>query len=58
MEQQLAGEASAEAAVTDLAVEAVTTPPPPPPDLTAAAFFDVDNTLVHGSSLEIGRAHV
>ena len=24
---------------------------PPPPDLTAAAFFDVDNTLVHGSSL-------
>ncbi len=26
-------------------------PPPPPPDLTAAAFFDVDNTLVHGSSL-------
>ena len=27
------------------------TPPPPPPDLTAAAFFDVDNTLVHGSSL-------
>jgi HAD superfamily hydrolase (TIGR01490 family) len=49
--QQLAGEASAEAAVTELAVEAVTTPPPPPPDLTAAAFFDVDNTLVHGSSL-------
>ncbi|KRD05501.1 hydrolase [Mycobacterium sp. Root265] len=27
------------------------TPLPPPPDLTAAAFFDVDNTLVHGSSL-------
>jgi HAD superfamily hydrolase (TIGR01490 family) len=27
------------------------TPPPPPPDLTAAAFFDVDNTLVQGSSL-------
>lgn len=25
--------------------------PPPPPDLTAAAFFDVDNTLVQGSSL-------
>lgn len=24
---------------------------PPPPDLTAAAFFDVDNTLVQGSSL-------
>jgi HAD superfamily hydrolase (TIGR01490 family) len=28
-----------------------TLPPPPPPDLTAAAFFDVDNTLVQGSSL-------
>jgi HAD superfamily hydrolase (TIGR01490 family) len=24
---------------------------PPPADLTAAAFFDVDNTLIHGSSL-------
>ena len=24
---------------------------PPPADLTAAAFFDVDNTMVHGSSL-------
>src|SRR6516164_2958104 len=24
---------------------------PPPADLTAAAFFDVDNTLVQGSSL-------
>ncbi len=47
--QQLAGEASASAAVTDLS--AVVTPPAPPPDLTAAAFFDVDNTLVHGSSL-------
>ncbi len=50
-EQQIAGEASAEAAVTDLVVDAVTSPHPPPPDLTAAAFFDVDNTLVHGSSL-------
>ena len=45
------GEASAEAAVVGLDIEAGTTPPPPPPDLTAAAFFDVDNTLVHGSSL-------
>src|SRR6185312_7569476 len=36
---------------TDLEIEAVTAPPPPPPDLTAAAFFDVDNTLVQGSSL-------
>jgi HAD superfamily hydrolase (TIGR01490 family) len=50
-EQELAGEASAAAAVTELEVEAATAPPPPPPDLTAAAFFDVDNTLVHGSSL-------
>ena len=49
-EQALAGEASAEAAVTELQIEA-TSPPAPPPDLTAAAFFDVDNTLVHGSSL-------
>jgi HAD superfamily hydrolase (TIGR01490 family) len=31
--------------------EQATPPPPPPPDLTAAAFFDVDNTLVQGSSL-------
>ncbi|AMO63283.1 HAD-superfamily hydrolase [Mycolicibacterium phlei] len=34
-----------------MAAEQVTTPPKPPPDLTAAAFFDVDNTLVQGSSL-------
>jgi HAD superfamily hydrolase (TIGR01490 family) len=51
LQELLAGEASADAAVTDLAVEAITTPPPPPADLTAAAFFDVDNTLVHGSSM-------
>jgi HAD superfamily hydrolase (TIGR01490 family) len=49
--QQLAGEASAEAAVTELFAEAGGAPPPPPPDLTAAAFFDVDNTLVQGSSM-------
>ena len=48
-DQRVAGEASAQAAVTDLGEAA--TPPIPPPDLTAAAFFDVDNTLVHGSSL-------
>jgi len=48
-EQETAGKASAEAAVTELAPEPP--PPAPPPDLTAAAFFDVDNTLVHGSSL-------
>ena len=30
--------------------------PPPPVDLTAAAFFDVDNTLVQGSSaVHFGR---
>ena len=60
--QDIAGEASAEAAIADLAADVARTaeiaepqrpaaPPPPPLDLTAAAFFDVDNTLVHGSSL-------
>lgn len=39
------GRASAERAVEGLAAG------PPPVDLTAAAFFDVDNTLVQGSSL-------
>ena len=48
-DQRVAGEASAGAAVFDL--DEASTPPAPPPDLTAAAFFDVDNTLVHGSSL-------
>ena len=59
-----AGEASAERAVADLdaaaeAAQAEAAPaeaepaerPAPPADLTAAAFFDVDNTLVQGSSL-------
>jgi HAD superfamily hydrolase (TIGR01490 family) len=54
--EELAAEASAEVAVTELETEAAesgtdATPTLPPPDLTAAAFFDVDNTLVHGSSL-------
>ncbi|ANI37943.1 HAD family hydrolase [Mycolicibacterium vaccae] len=51
--QKLAGEVSAEVAAEGLAqpLDPVAGPPPPPPDLTAAAFFDVDNTLVHGSSL-------
>jgi HAD superfamily hydrolase (TIGR01490 family) len=48
-DQKLAGEASASAAFTDLGEAG--TAPAPPPDLTAAAFFDVDNTLIHGSSL-------
>lgn len=45
--EQLAGDASAAQAVANLGEQA----PPPLADLTAAAFFDVDNTLVHGSSL-------
>ena len=48
-DQLLAGEASASAAVTEL--DEAGPSGAPPPDLTAAAFFDVDNTLVHGSSL-------
>jgi HAD superfamily hydrolase (TIGR01490 family) len=67
MTDPAAGDASAEAAMADLVADvargapipeplagAATAPPsplPPPADLTAAAFFDVDNTLVHGSSL-------
>lgn len=42
-----AGEASAAAAVA--AVEG--RPPEPPADLTAAAFFDVDNTMMMGASI-------
>jgi HAD superfamily hydrolase (TIGR01490 family) len=62
--QGVAGDASAEAAMADLVADVARTasipepqrqpapsPPPPPADLTAAAFFDVDNTLVHGSSM-------
>ena len=59
--QGIAGNASAEAAIADLAADVARHaelpepprpgPPPPPADLTAAAFFDVDNTLVHGSSM-------
>ena len=49
--QALAGDASAETAVAHLAEDDAAAPPAPPPDLTAAAFFDVDNTLVQGSSL-------
>ncbi|OBJ69461.1 hydrolase [Mycobacterium sp. 1274756.6] len=51
-----AGAASAERALVDLsagpAEPADEVPSAPPPvDLTAAAFFDVDNTLVQGSSM-------
>ena len=56
--EPVAGEASAERAVEDLAeheADQEEAEPAertaPPADLTAAAFFDVDNTLVQGSSL-------
>lgn len=55
--QSTAGDASAERAVEGLAAVHPEDPdasgdrPAPPMDLTAAAFFDVDNTLVQGSSL-------
>ena len=45
----IAGEASAEAATTT--ANAVPPVPPAPPDLTAAAFFDVDNTMMMGASI-------
>ncbi|MBV9351775.1 MAG: HAD-IB family hydrolase [Mycobacterium sp.] len=58
--QTLGGDASAERALDDLRTEipdeSADGRPQPPVDLTAAAFFDVDNTLVHGSSaLHFGR---
>ena len=49
--QALAGDASAQTAVAHLVEDEEAGPAAPPPDLTAAAFFDVDNTLVQGSSL-------
>jgi HAD superfamily hydrolase (TIGR01490 family) len=45
----IAGEASAEAATAT--ANAVPPVPPAPPDLTAAAFFDVDNTMMMGASI-------
>ena len=48
--QARAGDASAARAVQGLGAEPVA-PAGVPSDLTAAAFFDVDNTLVQGSSL-------
>jgi HAD superfamily hydrolase (TIGR01490 family) len=56
--EMLAADASAEQALDGLTAEARVGPDdsPPPVDLTAAAFFDVDNTLVQGSSvLHFGR---
>lgn len=49
----LAGEASAEAALAGAALTAADaeTDLAVPPDLTAAAFFDVDNTMMMGASI-------
>jgi len=67
LRQSLAGEASAQAAysklrerslhvpnegtVATIEVDEPGVPTEVPPDLTAAAFFDVDNTLVQGASM-------
>ena len=52
LRQALAGEASAKAAVDSLrSRELDDDKPEVPRDLTAAAFFDVDNTLVQGASI-------
>lgn len=52
---ELAGEASAEAALAGAALAAWVADAEPdlkvPPDLTAAAFFDVDNTMMMGASI-------
>jgi len=49
--ETLAANASAERALEDVHPDEDSGPEQPPVDLTAAAFFDVDNTLVQGSSL-------
>ena len=49
--ETLAANASAERALEDVQTDESAGPEQPPVDLTAAAFFDVDNTLVQGSSL-------
>jgi HAD superfamily hydrolase (TIGR01490 family) len=48
---ELAGEASAEAALASAAVPEAEATLAVPPDLTAAAFFDVDNTMMMGASI-------
>ncbi|MEE6175526.1 HAD family hydrolase [Mycobacterium sp. 050134] len=54
--ESLAADASAARALEDLKHADATDRPQPPVDLTAAAFFDVDNTLVQGSSaVHFGR---
>lgn len=47
----MAGEASAEAALAGAAAAEVEAALAIPPDLTAAAFFDVDNTMMIGASI-------
>jgi len=47
----VAGEASAEAALAGAAAAEVEASLAIPPDLTAAAFFDVDNTMMIGASI-------
>ena len=49
--ETLAANASADRALVDVQTDEAAGPEQPPVDLTAAAFFDVDNTLVQGSSL-------
>ncbi|WP_143965763.1 HAD family hydrolase [Gordonia zhaorongruii] len=51
LRQTLAGEASAKAAIESLGSRIRVDVPGEQRDLTAAAFFDVDNTLVHGASI-------
>lgn len=55
--ESVAANASAERALDGMRATAATQDRPQPPiDLTAAAFFDVDNTLVQGSSaVHFGR---
>jgi HAD superfamily hydrolase (TIGR01490 family) len=48
---ELAGEASAEAALASATAPEVEATLAVPPDLTAAAFFDVDNTMMMGASI-------
>ena len=47
----VAGEASAEAAIAGDAASGIDVAQPVVPDLTAAAFFDVDGTMMAGASL-------
>ncbi|WP_226995663.1 HAD family hydrolase [Gordonia phthalatica] len=51
LRQVLAGEASAKAAIESLRARTPDSADGQVTDLTAAAFFDVDNTLVHGASI-------